>query len=111
MADPVVTNPQFYRVLFENERVRVLEYLDEPGDRTEPHSHPDTVMVTLGAFRRRLSFDGREAEVELAPFQARWVAAQEHAGENIGSTPSHAIFVELKEASASATAPGALGPS
>ncbi|UMG93850.1 hypothetical protein [Nocardioides sp. TF02-7] len=30
-TDPVVTNPEHYRVLFENERVRVLEYVDEPG--------------------------------------------------------------------------------
>ena len=26
-----------------------------------------------------------------------WIAAQEHAGENIGSTETHSIFVELKE--------------
>jgi beta-alanine degradation protein BauB len=29
--DPVVTDPDKYRVVFENERVRVLEYLDSPG--------------------------------------------------------------------------------
>lgn len=28
-TDPVVSNPTLYSVLFENERVRVLEYLDE----------------------------------------------------------------------------------
>ena len=31
--DPVETNPEHYRVIFENERVRVLEYTDNPGDR------------------------------------------------------------------------------
>lgn len=46
--DPVVANPKLYRVVFENERVRVLEYRDEPGDRTVPHSHPDSVMGTPG---------------------------------------------------------------
>lgn len=45
--DPVITNPDLYKVVFENERVRVLEYLDNPGDRTEPHAHPDSVMYTL----------------------------------------------------------------
>jgi len=29
-------------VLFENERVRVLEYRDRPGDQSSLHEHPDT---------------------------------------------------------------------
>ena len=50
--DPTETNPDLYRVVFENERVRVLEYQDVPGDRTTPHVHPDSVMVTLSDFDR-----------------------------------------------------------
>ena len=34
--DPVETNPDHYKVVFENERVRVLEYTDRPGERTTP---------------------------------------------------------------------------
>lgn len=45
-ADPIETNPALYRVVLENERVRVLEYRDVPGDRTMEHSHPDSVMIT-----------------------------------------------------------------
>ena len=44
-GDPIETNPDLYKVVFENERVRVLEYQDVPGDRTTPHGHPDSVMV------------------------------------------------------------------
>jgi len=47
--DPVVTDPELYTVVFENERVRVLQYRDRPGDRTHPHHHPDSVMVTPAA--------------------------------------------------------------
>ena len=65
MPDPIQTNPELYHVLFENERVRVLEYLDHPGDRTSPHSHPDSVMVTLGSFTRRLWSGNREVELDL----------------------------------------------
>jgi len=97
MSDPVQTNPDLYRVVFENDRVRVLEYLDHPGDQTAPHRHPDSVMVTLSSFRRRLSTADREVEVELPAFQARWLDAQEHWGTNIGDTDSRTIFVELKE--------------
>jgi hypothetical protein len=111
MSDPVDTNPELYSVLFENDRVRVLEYLDAPGDRTQPHHHPDSVMVTLGAFSRRLWSGDREVELDLPAFQARWLDAQEHAGMNIGETPTHSIFVELKEPPSTAGSGGALGPS
>jgi hypothetical protein len=46
-ADPVCTDPDKYQVIFENDRVRVLEYRDLPGGKTLPHQHPDSVMYTL----------------------------------------------------------------
>lgn len=96
-SDPVVTNPDAYRVIFENERVRVLEYHDRPGHRTTPHAHPDSVMYTLSAFRRRLHRDGEHRDVELPAGHVGWLPAQEHAGENTGDTETHVIFVELKD--------------
>ncbi len=111
MADPVEVSSELYRVVFENDRVRVLEYLDHPGERTRPHSHPDSVMVTLSSFRRRLWSEGREAELELPAFQARWLDAQEHSGMNIGQTETHAVFIELKEPSEAVPHAEALGPS
>ena len=68
------------------------------------HAHPDSVMLTLSSFRRRLSAGGRDVDVELLAGVSRWLSAQEHSGENIGETPTHAIFVELKEAPVSASA-------
>lgn len=109
-GDPVVTNPGLYRVVFENERVRVLDYLDAPGERTSPHRHPDSVMITLSSFRRRLSSGGRTVETELEAGQARWLDAQEHSGENIGNTPTHTVFVELKEPAPRGGSAGRLGP-
>ena len=46
--DPTSTDPDAYRVILENDRVRVLEYRDEPGYRTKQappasgqrHVHP-----------------------------------------------------------------------
>ncbi|MEU0501349.1 cytoplasmic protein [Nocardia sp. NPDC005998] len=109
-ADPIAVNPELYRVIFENERVRVLEYRDEPGDRTQPHHHPDSVLYPLTSFRRRISANGQQVEVALTVGQVRWVGAQEHAGENIGDTETHALFIELKEPPPTRT-PAALGPS
>ncbi|MDQ3688549.1 MAG: cytoplasmic protein [Chloroflexota bacterium] len=108
--DPVVTNAQFYRVVMENERVRVLEYRDRPGDRTTPHQHPDSVRYTLSSFRRRLFTEGNETEVELQAGMTRWLSAQQHAGENVGASESHVIFVELKEQPSSGSDAGTASP-
>ena len=90
-------------MVFENDRVRVLEYADSPGDRTTPHHHtaphrhPDSVMYTLSSFRRRLVAGDNERDVELPAGQVSWLPAQEHAGENIGDTQTRVMFIELKE--------------
>jgi len=110
--DPVGSNPQHYRVVFENDRVRVLEYTDRPGESTTPHAHPDSVMYTLSAFRRRLVSGETSREVQLEAGQVSWLPAQQHHGENIGDTETHVLFVELKEGGGSASRgePGDLGP-
>jgi beta-alanine degradation protein BauB len=110
-GDPTETDPDRYKVVFENDRVRVLEYRDRPGDRTSPHRHPDSVMYTLSAFERRLIHDGQHRDVKLEPGRVSWLAAQEHSGENTGSTETHVLFVELKEPpTGSPDTPGELGP-
>jgi beta-alanine degradation protein BauB len=110
VPDPTITDPDNYSVVFENDRVRVLEYRDEPGAQTRPHEHPDSVMVTLTGFRRRLYSGDSQRDVELPAGMAGWLPAQEHAGENIGETQTEVIFVELKDGGAGPRDPGALGP-
>ena len=96
--DPATTNPDNYKVIFENDRVRVLEYRDVPGHRTTLHDHPDSVMYTLSTFRRRLyAADGQTRDVEIESGTTGWLPAQRHAGHNIGDTETHVIFVELKD--------------
>jgi hypothetical protein len=109
-ADPAVSNPGLYTVVFENDRVRVLEYRDRPGDRTTPHRHPDSVMVTLSSFDRRLRSGDAERDVQLTAGAAGWLPAQEHSGENVGQTQTHVIFVELKEPAPGSFPAAPLGP-
>src|ERR1700694_2547652 len=96
-TDPTVTNSDKYKIVFENDKVRVLEYNDRPGDKTTPHAHPDSVMITLSSFDRKLHFDDKVAEVHKAAGEASWLPAQTHVGENTGTTYAHVIFVELKQ--------------
>jgi quercetin dioxygenase-like cupin family protein len=109
-VDPAVTNPDHYKVIFENEHVRVLEYTDEPGDRTTLHEHPDSVMYTLSSFRRRLVQGDNQRDVELEAGRVNWLPAQQHLGENIGDTPTRALFIELKNVGADTATPPGLGP-
>jgi hypothetical protein len=108
--DPVATNPELYSVAFENERVRVLRYADHPGDHTLPHRHPDSVMVTLSSFDRRLIHGDQQVDVSIPFGEVRWLDAQEHAGHNRGATDTVTVFVELKEPAPSVPAERRLGP-
>lgn len=96
--DPAVTNSDKYKVIFENERIRVLEYKDKPGGITTSHDHPDSFMYTLSSFDRKLVFgDGSEKIVKKDIGDASWLPEQKHLGENIGNTDTHVLLVELKE--------------
>jgi hypothetical protein len=96
--DPVATDPTKYKKILENDRVRVLEFRDHPGDKTTRHSHPDTVVYAVAPFKRKLALgDGKTAVVEMKEGQVNFISAQTHIGENIGKTDTHAILVELKE--------------
>ncbi len=108
-TDPTTTNPQFYRTLWENEEVRVLEYQDMPGEETSPHHHPNSVMVTLTGFDRRLTSGTESRDVTLPAGIAVWLPAQSHSGQNVGNSPTHTILVELKK-SAVSDSPAPLGP-
>jgi quercetin dioxygenase-like cupin family protein len=111
MTDPTTTDPDKYTVVFENDRVRVLEYRDEPGQRTSPHDHPDSVMIALSGFDRRLVVGSKSRDVRLEAGHVRWLDAQTHSGENTGTTPTHTVFVELKDVTGERPPRSALGPS
>jgi beta-alanine degradation protein BauB len=84
-ADPTESDPDNYKVVFENERVRVREFA-------------------------RLIHGDQHRDVKLEAGRVNWLSAQEHSGENIGDTETHVLFVELKEAG-SPDGIGELGPS
>ena len=96
--DPVKTDGDKYHAVLENERVRVLEYIDKPGDKTNMHKHPDFVLYALSPFKRKLTFDdGKTMSRDFKTGDVIWMNAQTHIGENIGQTITHVLIVELKE--------------
>ncbi len=97
--DPTHTDGDKYKVLLDNERVRVLAYTDSPGDKTRLHAHPAFVVYALAPFKRRLTFaDGRTVTREFQAGEVLYSSGESHVGENIGSTPTRVLMVELKPA-------------
>ncbi len=95
--DPVKTDGDKYRMLLENDRVRVLEYRDLPGETTHQHHHPAFVLYALSPFKRKIHLpDGKAIMREFKAGDVLYSDDQTHIGENIGNTPSHAILVEMK---------------
>lgn len=95
--DPLVTDPDKYRRIFENDVVRVLEYSDSPGQRTKPHRHPAFVLYCLGPFSRLLTHeDGSTAELHFGTGDVMWSDAETHIGENIGDTDTRVLLIEIK---------------
>ena len=95
--DPASSDGDKYKVKFENERVRVLEYRDLPGEKTHEHRHPNFVLYAVSPFKRRIALpDGKSMIREFKGGEIMWSNEQTHIGENVGDTPTHVIMIELK---------------
>lgn len=95
--DPVQTDGDKYKLKFENERVRVLEYRDMPGEKTNQHRHPAFMLYALRPFKRTITLpDGKVLAREFKAGDVLYSDAQTHIGANIGDTPTHVIIVEFK---------------
>lgn len=51
--DPVKQSPQYYKVLLENDQVRVLEYRLKPGEKEPMHTHASGVLYIFGDAKMR----------------------------------------------------------
>src|SRR6266481_1330718 len=98
--DPVKASPQYYKVLLENDQVRVLDYRLKPGEKEPMHSHPAGVVYVLGGATLKFSYpDGRTEEKTAAAGETIWRNPVTHAVENTGNSEAHAIAIDLKKSS------------
>lgn len=95
-ADPVAISPEYYTVLLDSNRVRVLEYRLPAGRREPMHSHPAYVVYFFQAAKLRAIYpDGHSSESRVTPGETLYREALSHSIENIGDTEVHALLVEL----------------
>jgi hypothetical protein len=99
--DPSRTNTRSYKVVFENDRVRVLEYVSRPGlgiCGRGKHSHPAHLNVLLTDAKARITLpDGKTIMGENKAGDVFWEEAVTHTVENIGGSGVRAYMVELKD--------------
>jgi len=99
--DPVPLYPKNYKVLLENDRVRVIDFVLRKGDTEVFHSHRPHVAYILTGFKIRFTFpDGRTVVRETKAGDVLYSEAVTHSPVNIGDTEAHGIMVELKESPA-----------
>jgi quercetin dioxygenase-like cupin family protein len=98
---PVEVSPEYYKILLENDAVRVLEMRLPAGAQDAQHSHPSEVVhfVNGGSVTVTLP-DGTEVEKDLAPGEIMYSGPWTHRVKNRGESELHAIIVELKPPSA-----------
>jgi quercetin dioxygenase-like cupin family protein len=95
--DPVHQSPELYRVLLDNDEVRVLEYRLKPGEKEPLHAHPDGVVYGFNDSKIRVtSADGKVTESPGKAGDVFWRKSVTHALENVGETDVHSLAVEIK---------------
>lgn len=96
--DATVVDPDFHKVVFENEHVRVLESRASPGAKSHMHSHPDRVIVSMGAARLKVALpDGTKKLWDFHPQEIMWMPADAHQWEVVAGEIS-AYVIEVKSA-------------
>jgi beta-alanine degradation protein BauB len=99
--DAAKVQPQAYRVTFENDKLRVLDYNSRPGMGvcgSGMHSHPAhlTVVVSGGSVRIKTP-DGKMLEQHDIPVGVVfWSEAETHIVENISGSNMRSLIIELK---------------
>ncbi len=99
--DAARAEPRSYKVLLENDRVRVLEYRSSPGMGVcgkGMHSHPAHVTVALTAAKVRVTEANGKASVKDVPAGTIfWAEAETHSVEDVGGSGARTYIVELKD--------------
>ena len=98
--DAATSDPRSFRVVLDNERVRVLEYKSGPGFSVcgqGVHYHPERVTVTLTDAKVKItSAEGKSVVRDLPAGQVFFAPAETHSTENVGGSGTRIYIIELK---------------
>ena len=96
--DAVKVSPDSYKVVLENDQVRVLEVQIKQGAKVDMHSHPKSVAICLNDQQLKFTFpNGKTEETDAKRGQAVWLDGITHTVENVRNEDASSIVVELKK--------------
>lgn len=104
--DALIASPEHHTLMFENDKVRVLDTHIPPGESTRIHTHrlPGVLYILSWSpivrydDKGNVIYDSRNDAVVPGPSTIRWsLPLPPHRLENVGTTLFHLINVELKE--------------
>lgn len=99
--DASKVNPRSYKVVFENERLRVLEFNSRPGMGVcgkGRHSHPAHLSIPLTDSKVKVTTaDGKVIVAQGKAGEMFWSPAETHTVENLSGADVRAYMVELKD--------------
>jgi len=96
--DALTASPENFKLLLENEYVRVLEYTLNPGQKDQWHTHPpkSSYVVSGGQLKIYLENDSSFIATDTTGTVSWMDYVGKHYVENIGKTPVKVILTEIK---------------
>jgi beta-alanine degradation protein BauB len=99
--DAVQSQPQNYRVAFENDKLRVLDYNGRPGMGVcgdGMHSHPAHLTILLSTGKVRIKTPDGKVEVhgDVPVGAVFWSDGETHEVENISASNIRLLLIEFK---------------
>jgi quercetin dioxygenase-like cupin family protein len=109
--DPVKVDAKHYKVLLENDSVRVLSIKYKAKGKSVMHEHPASVVVFLSDYHTKFNLpDQTTTDNSGKAGEFRFADAGKHLPENVGDTTLEAVLVELKDRPAAAATTITLDP-
>lgn len=111
IPDAPTAGPDIYKMVFENDKVRVFEVTFAPGAKIAMHQHPDHAIYALTAGTLKITPEGGEAkDMTVKAGDAGFFPGESHAAENATDKEIKVALVELKAGASYSAAPKAGDP-
>ena len=89
--------PSATKVLFENEKYRVVETRSKPGEMNEMKERQDRVIYSFNAGKSRVHYaDGKTEDVSFKAGEVRFRKADKSQSENTGKTENRNLVITTK---------------
>ena len=94
--DPKIVASNVYKVINENERMRVARAIFKLGETAKMHHHPQHMIYVIKGGKLNLTSGGKTQAMDLKEGSSIFMEAQDHEATNIGDSVVDLLVVELK---------------